>query len=104
MVLIAGHIGIRAIANLARRVRGPIPDRFAFAICVPCAFHLVSGGGHAPKKILGKTRGGNLCGRYFAGNLRLSGRLQGCNLFAGKQSAAANDQRVLEKASAIHWR
>ena len=73
VVLVAGDIAIRAIANLARRVRGPVPDRFAFSIGIPCAFHLVGGGGHAPKEVLGKARGGDLPGRDCAGNLLLRG-------------------------------
>ena len=101
MVLIAGDIAIRAIFNLARRVSGPVPDRFAFAVGVPCSFHLIGGGCRSPEKVLGEAGGGDLSLRNCAGNLRLSGSLPGSNLLAGEQSAT-NDHRVLEKTATVH--
>src|SRR5450631_3466577 len=34
----------------------PVPDRFAFAVLIPCPFHLIRGSGGSPDKSLGKAR------------------------------------------------
>ncbi len=41
MVLIAGYIACHAASYLSGRVGEFVPDRFAFAVLVPCAFDLV---------------------------------------------------------------
>src|ERR1700692_4813350 len=66
MIGIAGYGSRVAIIDFARSVREAVPDRFAFALFFPRTFDLVSGGGRAPKKILGKF--------YFRGVVELVAR------------------------------
>ena len=58
MVMIAGDIATRAVFDFPRSVAKAIPDRFAFAVLVPCAFDLISGRGGAPIEIPGESNGG----------------------------------------------
>jgi hypothetical protein len=69
MVLIAGDVPCGSTFYFAGSVGEPVPNRFAFAVFVPCAFDLVGGGGRPPEEAFGKTRLLNSGGRDRAGNL-----------------------------------
>src|SRR5215472_1358898 len=54
MILIARDIAVHATPDLARCMREPVPDRFAFAVFVPRTFHLIGSRGCAPEEIVGE--------------------------------------------------
>src|SRR5258708_5048185 len=63
---IASHVAAVTILDLSGSMREVVPDRFALAVFVPCAFDLVRSRGSAPEEILRK---GN-----FGGSRSLPGR------------------------------
>src|SRR6516162_6494020 len=56
MILIASHIAGHTTPHFARRMGESIPDRFTFAVLIPCTFHLVRGSGGTPEKSFRKAR------------------------------------------------
>ncbi len=56
VVLIAGNVACHPAPYLPECMSEFVPDRFALAVLVPCAFNLVRGRGGAPKKAFGETR------------------------------------------------
>src|SRR4030095_11255632 len=50
MVMVVGDVAGGAVADLPLRVRVCVPDRWAFAVLVPCALDLVCRGGRAPEE------------------------------------------------------
>src|SRR5580700_814921 len=56
VVLIAGNVPCHAASYFPRCMSESVPYRFALAVLIPCAFHLVGGRGVAPKKTFRKTR------------------------------------------------
>ena len=104
MIGIARHIAGVAVLDFARSVREAVPDGLAFAVFVPGAFNLVSGGGCAPEESLGKCgfgrwvelvsrHGGWNCGRRFG---RSAARRE-----SGRQSRGrAGAENRLEKLAA----
>jgi hypothetical protein len=48
MVVVTGDVAVRVVSDLAGCVSETVPDGFAFAVFVPCAFDLVRGRGGAP--------------------------------------------------------
>src|ERR1700722_9635947 len=69
MIRIASGVTGVAVLHLAWRVREAIPDRFALAVLIPCAFDLIRSRSRAPEKSLGKhdlSRIGKLTWRHQA--------------------------------------
>src|SRR6516162_7508166 len=56
MILIASHIAGHTTPHFARRMGESIPDRFTFAVLIPCTFHLVRGSGGTPEKSFREAR------------------------------------------------
>lgn len=58
-------------AHFSRCVGGAVPDGFALAVFVPCAFDLVGGGGGAPEEAFGEAGLLDDGVGHGAGNLRV---------------------------------
>ena len=54
MVRVAGDVSGRGALDLADSVGVTVPDGFTFAVRFPRTLDLISGGGRAPEKVLGK--------------------------------------------------
>src|ERR1700683_2036054 len=52
MIRVARYVAGAAVLDFSGSMREAIPDRFAFAVFVPRAFDLISGGRCAPEEIL----------------------------------------------------
>ena len=55
-VLIASNVPCHAASYFPGCMSESVPYRFALAVLIPGAFHLVGSRGGAPKKAFGKTR------------------------------------------------
>src|SRR5487761_1949629 len=56
MILVAGNIAGYGAPDFPWGMGEPVPYRFAFAVLIPCALHLVGGGGSTPDKSFRKAR------------------------------------------------
>ena len=56
--MVTGYVANITVGDLPRGMTETIPDGFAFAVLVPCAFDLIRGGGGAPIEIPGESNGG----------------------------------------------
>src|SRR5258708_40004332 len=102
VVVIAGNVASSAAFDFTDGMREAIPVGFTLSIGAPRPFNLVGGGCQTPKKSIRKSRTVYLRGCDCAGNVFLGKGASGSESTVGQQSAAASDQRVLNKSSAVH--
>lgn len=56
MITVTSHISIRLVVDLVwGGVCHMVPNRYTFAILVPCAFNLIGAGTHTPLEVFGKS-------------------------------------------------
>jgi len=68
VVVVAGDVAGIGVGDLAGCVGEAVPDGFAFAIFIPCAFDLVRGSGGAPEEAGGERKVRSLRGARNGGN------------------------------------
>ena len=101
VVLIAGDVAGGAAFYFADGVGEAVPDGFALAVLVPCAFDLIGGGGHAPEESFGEACGVDLrCGNLAGDVLRCALRI--CSLEAIEQDGARGGEGVLHEIATVH--